>query len=155
LAPSDNFIGLYLRSWGMYRQSEKNLLNADTSSTCPRNMVNFGLLTDEICWRVWGTPANFHGFRVLAALLHGTVIVGVSQTAALNRGRHLYLAGRPSRWALAHIVVLYVTAYVKILIHCCRLFWNLDLLFTSKLVRKRRASLYAYLLYWCFSFSCF
>jgi len=29
--------------------------------------------------------------------------VGVSQTAALNRGRHLYSAGRPSRWALAHI----------------------------------------------------
>ena len=25
--------------------------------------------------------------------------------AALNRGRHLYLAGRPSRWALAHILV--------------------------------------------------
>jgi len=23
--------------------------------------------------------------------------------AALNRGRHLYSAGRPSRWALAHI----------------------------------------------------
>jgi len=34
-------------------------------------MVNFGLLTDEICWRVWGTPANFNEFRVLAALLHG------------------------------------------------------------------------------------
>ena len=31
------------------------------------------------------------------------VVVGVSQTAALNRGRHLYSAGRPSRWALAHI----------------------------------------------------
>jgi len=29
-------------------------------------------------WRVWGTPANFHGFRVLAALLHGTLVVGVS-----------------------------------------------------------------------------
>jgi len=29
--------------------------------------------------------------------------VGVSQTAALNRGRHLYSAGRPSRWAFAHI----------------------------------------------------
>jgi len=26
--------------------------------------------------------------------------------AALNRGRHLYLAGRPSSWALAHILVL-------------------------------------------------
>jgi len=40
---------------------------------------------------------------VLAALLHGTLVVGVSQTAALNRGRHLYSAGQPSRWALAHI----------------------------------------------------
>ena len=43
----------------MYRQSEKNLLSSNTSSTCPDNMVNFGLLTAEICWRVWGTPANF------------------------------------------------------------------------------------------------
>jgi len=33
------------------------------------NMVNFVPLTAEICWRVWGTPANFNGFRVLAALL--------------------------------------------------------------------------------------
>jgi len=37
-------------------------------------------LTAEVCWRVWGTPANFHEFRVLAALLHGTLVVGVSQT---------------------------------------------------------------------------
>jgi len=29
--------------------------------------------------------------------------VGVSQTAAFNTGRHLYSAGRPSGWALAHI----------------------------------------------------
>jgi len=43
-------------------------------------MVNFGLLPAEICSRVWGTPANFNGFRVLAALLHGTLVVGVSQT---------------------------------------------------------------------------
>jgi len=43
-------------------------------------MVNFGLLTAEICWQVWGTTANFNGFRVLAALLHGTLVVGVSQT---------------------------------------------------------------------------
>jgi len=34
----------------------------------------------EICWRVWGTHANFNGFRILAALLHGTLVVGVSQT---------------------------------------------------------------------------
>ena len=58
----------------------KNLLSINTSSTCPGNMVNFGLLTAEIFWRVWGTPANFNGFRVLAALLHGTRAVGTSQT---------------------------------------------------------------------------
>jgi len=66
-------------------------------------MVNFGLLAAEIVSLVWGTPANFNGFRVLAALLHGTVVVVVSQTAAFDRGRHLYSAGRPSGWALAHI----------------------------------------------------
>jgi len=60
--------------------NRKKLLNSNTSSTCPDNMVNFGLLTAEICSRVWGTPANFNGFRVLAALLHGTLVVGVSQT---------------------------------------------------------------------------
>jgi len=69
-------------------------------------MVNFGLLAAEILSLVWGTRANFNGFRVLAALLHGILVVGVSQTAALNSERHLYSAGRPSRWALAHIVVL-------------------------------------------------
>jgi len=41
-------------------------------------MVNFGLLMAKICWRVWGTPANFNGFHVLAALLHDTLVVGVS-----------------------------------------------------------------------------
>jgi len=66
-------------------------------------MVNFGLLAAEIVSLVWGTPANFNGFRVLATLLHGTLVVGVSQTAAFNRGRRLYSVGRPSRWALAHI----------------------------------------------------
>jgi len=87
----------------MYRQSEKNLLSSNISSTCPHNMVNFGPLAAEIVWLVWGTPGNFNGFRVLTELLHGTLVVGVSQTAAFNRGRHLYSAGRPSRWALAHI----------------------------------------------------
>ena len=43
-------------------------------------MVNFGLLTAEIVSLVWGTPTNFNGFCVFAALMHGTVVVGVSQT---------------------------------------------------------------------------
>jgi len=75
-----NFVGLYLPNEGMCRQPKKTLLNSNTYSTCPDNMMNFGLLTAEICCRVLGTPANFNGFRVLAALLHGTLIVGVSQT---------------------------------------------------------------------------
>ena len=50
------------------------------SSRCPHNMVNFGLLAAEIDPVVWGTPANFNGFRVLAALLHGSQAVSVSQT---------------------------------------------------------------------------
>ena len=43
-------------------------------------MVNFGLLAAEIGPVVWGTLANFNGFCVLAALLHGSQVVGVSQT---------------------------------------------------------------------------
>jgi len=124
-------------------------------------MVNFGPLAAEICWRVWGTPANFSGFRVLssllqwrhspaanqtlhdvwpssglvhyiyifrgscppdrilhgakfqvsclpilAALLHGTRAVCISETATLSRGRQVYSAGRPSCWTSAHILVL-------------------------------------------------
>jgi len=50
--------------------AEKKLLSSDMSSRCPHNMVNFGLLAAEIGSGVWGTPTNFNGFRVLAALLH-------------------------------------------------------------------------------------
>jgi len=43
-------------------------------------MVNFGPQAAEIVSLVWGTPANFNGFHVLAVLLHGTLLVGVSET---------------------------------------------------------------------------
>ena len=58
----------------------KKLLNSNMFSTCPYNMVNFSPLVAEILSLVWGTPANFNVFHVLAALLHGTLVVGVSQT---------------------------------------------------------------------------
>jgi len=73
-------IGLYLCNYGTYRQSEKNLLSRNMSFRCPHDMVNFGPLAAEIGLPVWGTPANFNGFRILAALLHGSQVVGVSQT---------------------------------------------------------------------------
>jgi len=60
--------------------NRKNTLNSNISPTCPYNMVNFGLLTAEIVSLVWGTPANFNGFCVLAESLNGTLVVGVSQT---------------------------------------------------------------------------
>jgi len=50
------------------------------SSGCPHNIVNFSSLAAEIGLPVWGTPANFNGFRDLAALLHGSQVVSVSQT---------------------------------------------------------------------------
>ena len=59
---------------------KKNLLSSNISCTRPHNMVNFGPLAAEIVSLVWGTPGNFNGFRVLAALLHGTLVVGVNQT---------------------------------------------------------------------------
>jgi len=139
---------------------KKHLLNSSFSSTCPHSMANFGRLAAEIVLGVWGTPANFNRFRVLALLVQrhrsrrlldvwpcsvlvqyvytfwgllprygvlpgekftlcpslalsyiGSVTAwhsssgGQPNFAVLSRGRHLYLAGRPSRWALAHILV--------------------------------------------------
>jgi len=51
---------------------KKNLLSSNISSTYPHNMLNFGPLAAEIDPVVWGTTANFNGFHVLVALLHGT-----------------------------------------------------------------------------------
>jgi len=149
------------------------MLNGNISSIYLYNMVNFGPLTSETRWRVWGTPANFNTFSTswlryctdiaqrrstklcttfgrlllwctiymqfwgllpltefcqlqnslcvqllrspkLTASLHGTralasaKVCGVVQVMELrnfHRGRHLYSAGRPSRWASAHILV--------------------------------------------------
>jgi len=58
-----------------------NLLNSNISP--PHMSLQYDelrpTLAAEIVSLVWGTPANFSGFRVLAALLHGTPAVCVSQ----------------------------------------------------------------------------
>jgi len=56
-------------------------------------MVNFGPLAAEIDPVVWGTPANFNGFRVLAALLHGTRVLGVSTLYGVEE-REAHIFGR-------------------------------------------------------------
>jgi len=86
-APSHTFVGLYLRNYGTYRQSEKLVKHQYLLYMSPQ----YGALAAEIVSLVWGTAANFNGFRVLAALLHGTLVVGVSQTAAftyIRQGGH-------------------------------------------------------------------
>ena len=49
-------------------------------SDVPAVWGTYGPITAEFGSGVWATPANFNGFLVLAALLHGTLVVGVSQT---------------------------------------------------------------------------
>ena len=72
--------------------NRKKVLRSNMSSVRSHNMVNFGPLAAEIGLRVWGTPANFNGFRVLAALLHGSQVecepnCGVEQRAPPVFGR--------------------------------------------------------------------
>ena len=85
-----------------------NRKKSNTSSTSPDNMVIFGPLMAEICWRVWGTPTNFNGFFASWQRYYTASTSGRQPNfAALNRGRHLCTAGRPSGWALAHILVIF------------------------------------------------
>jgi len=88
----------------MYRQSEKKPVKQ-------QYLLQMSLQYGEL------QPTN--GSDLLASLGHpckfqrvsrlGSVVARQSSSgrqpnfAALNRGRHLYSAGRPSRWALAHI----------------------------------------------------
>ena len=72
-------------------------------------MVNFGPVAAEIGPVVWGTPANFNGSVTARYCSNGHQ----PNLAVLNGGRHLYSAGRPSRWALAHILVINTTILCK------------------------------------------
>jgi len=70
----------YIVATKAHIDNRKKNLSSNMSSRCPHNMVNFGPLTVEIGSGVWGTSATFNGFRILAALLHGSQVVSVSQT---------------------------------------------------------------------------
>jgi len=84
-----------------------SLLSSNTSSTCPGNMVNFGPLTAEIGSGVWGTPTKIStGFASWERYCTASSSGRQPNFAALTRGRHLCSAGRPSGWALAHILVI-------------------------------------------------
>jgi len=95
--------------------NRKNLLNSNISPTCPHNMVNFGPLVAEIVSLVWGTPANVNGFRVFAALLHDTVVVGVSQTLRRWTEGAIYI--RQGGHHVGHCLLFVVVAYVNIMLN--------------------------------------
>jgi len=78
-------------------------------------MVNFGPLSAEINLVVWGTPANFNGFRVLAALLHGTQVLGVSHTAALTEGATYIRQGghHVGHWPTITVCLSNLSKYLK------------------------------------------
>jgi len=96
-SPSHNFVGQYFRNifaTKAHIDNRKKLVKQQCLPTCPHNIVNFGPLAAEIRWRVWSTPANFNGFRVLAALLHGTVVVGVKKLCGVEqRAPHIRQCG--------------------------------------------------------------
>jgi len=73
-----------------------------TSSTCPRP-TNGGDLLASV-----GHPCKFQRLSRLGSVTARHSSSGRQPNfAASNRGRHLYLAERPSRLALAHILVTY------------------------------------------------
>jgi len=88
---------------------KKSLLNSNTSRTCPHNMVNFGPVAAETSSLVWAPE--------LISTCFGSVTARQSSSghhpniAALNSGRYLYSAWRPSCWALAHILVNVLVCY--------------------------------------------
>jgi len=81
---------------------KKNLLSSNISSICPGNMVNFGPLRAEIGSEVWALQIST-GFASWQRYCTHSSTGRQPNFAAFNRGRHLYAAGRPSRWTLAHI----------------------------------------------------
>jgi len=87
----------------MYRQSEKNLLSSNMSSTSPQ----YAELRPTSGWDRFvslGHCCKFQRVSHLGSITAWHSSIGRQPNfAALNRGHHQYSARRPSRWALAHI----------------------------------------------------
>jgi len=79
-APSHNLPGYIFATKARIDNRKKTLVNQQYILQISHNIVNFGPLAAEIGLPVCGTAANFNGFRVLAASLHGSQVVSVSQT---------------------------------------------------------------------------
>jgi len=104
----------------------KNLLNSNISPTSSQ----YGELRSTSVWdplASLGCPNKFQWLSLLRSVTARHSSSGRQPNfAVLNRGRHLYSAGRPARWALAQIsrkfrtCVFYI--FGKCLIHIVRCF---------------------------------
>jgi len=72
-APSQNFVGLYLRN-KVCIDNRKNLLNSNISSTCPHNIVKFGLHRRSV--REFGHPSKFQRVSHLGIVTAPTSLSG-------------------------------------------------------------------------------
>jgi len=92
---------------------KKNLLNSNNQ--CPPHAAQYGELRLTSGWDLLeslGHPCRFQRVSRLGSVTARHSSSGREPNfAALNRGRHLYSAGRPSCWALAHILVLLFFEY--------------------------------------------
>ena len=68
----------------------------------PHNMVNFGPLAAEIDFVSLGHPCKFQRVSRLGSITARHSSSGRQPNCRVEHRRHLYSAGRPSRWALAH-----------------------------------------------------
>jgi len=105
----------------------KKLLNSNTSSIC-----SYGERRPSNGWDLLaslGHPANFNGFRVLAALLHGTLVVGVSHT--LRRWK------KAPPMLVRAAITLGIGPHSSYMLYCCKMVrwtwwdWNLILWITT------------------------
>ena len=96
----------------MYRQLEKKLVK---QQYLLHMSSQYGELRPTSGWDRFGSLGHPSYFQRLPRLGSVTALQSSSERqpnfAALNRGRHLCSAGRPSGWALAHILVLFHDTY--------------------------------------------
>jgi len=61
-APSHNLVG-YILATTARMDNRKKMLSSNVSPICLHNIVNFGPLAAEICWRVWAPLQISTGFE--------------------------------------------------------------------------------------------
>jgi len=124
-APSHNFVGYIFAT----KACIDNLKKVVKQQYLLHMFPQYGELRPTSSWDRSGSLGHSCKFQRVSRL--GSVTAQHSSIgrepnfAALTRGRHLYSAGRPSRWALAHILVtfempnIYITEYKQ----CVLTYW--------------------------------